>query len=79
MNVLGENMGEHLSEQFKYVDAEIGVIMKGELEYGPFDDYNIGVFQKDEDGFYRFLAFSELPMTCKMLREAAKKCSNLNA
>ena len=72
-------MDEHLSERFKYVDADIGVIMKGELEHGPFEVYNIGVFQKDEDGFYRFLAFIELPMTCEMLREAAKKCSNLNA
>jgi len=56
-----------------------GVIrMWCERDSAPFDDYIIGHFEKDGDGYYVFEPASGVRMTCKHLRMAAEKASELN-
>ena len=68
-----------LSREFEYVEIGETVEMSAERDCGPFDEYVVGYFIKDDDGHYRFAANSDEPMTCKQLREAAKKCGLLNS
>ncbi len=57
---------------------ESGVItMWCERDCAPFDDYMLGHFSKEEDGYYEFTPYGG-KMTCKHLRTAAKKASELN-
>ena len=57
---------------------ESGVMMMWcENDSAPFDDYMIGHFSKGDDGYYRFKPYGQ-EMTCKHLRTAAKKASELN-
>jgi len=67
-----------LSREFEYKD-HFGVIrMIAERDYGPFDKYTIGHFEKNEDGYFVFEPSNGVQMTCKQLREAAKKAGELN-
>lgn len=45
----------------------------------PFNDYVVGEFKRDDEGYYRFHPSATVVMTCKHLREAAKKASFLNS
>ena len=66
-----------LSSEFEYKE-HFGVIrMSGERECAPFDNYIIGYFEKTDEGYFVFEP-SIHRMTCKQLREASKKVSELN-
>lgn len=67
-----------LSEIYMYVESEPGIHkMFAEQDHGPFEEYCVGEFRKDGD-FYVFYPSAGVAMTCKTLREASKKTSNLN-
>lgn len=68
----------YLSKQFYFAVNDDTVSMFGEHDGGPFNRYLIGDFIMDSKGYYRFMPSQVYPMTCKMLFEAAKKCSILN-
>lgn len=52
--------------------------MMDERDCAPFDEYIVGYFDKGEEGDYEFNASEGVRMTCKHLREAADKTSELN-
>jgi hypothetical protein len=49
-----------------------------ERDCAPFDDYIMGHFEKDNEGFYRFEPSDGVKMACVHLREAAQKAGELN-
>ena len=52
--------------------------MMDERDCTPFDEYIVGYFDKGEDGYYEFNASEGVRMSCKHLRVAADKASELN-
>lgn len=67
-----------LSDIYTYVETGPGIHkMIAERDNGPFDVYSVGEFRKDGD-YYVFYPSVGVAMTCKTLREASKKTSNLN-
>jgi len=67
-----------LSDIFNYVDTGVGIEMTGEMDVAPYEAYVIGRFHKQEEGYWVFTPQGDRYMTCRILREAAKKCSILN-
>ena len=67
-----------LSREIEFRAVGDEVEMWCERDCTPFDDYVIGVFRKDDEGFYRLHASTGAVMRCKHLREAAQKVSELN-
>ena len=65
-------------DQYEYKE-HFGVIrMLRERDTGPFGYFIMGHFEKDEDGYYIFSPTDGVRMTCKDLRTAAQKASELN-
>lgn len=64
--------------QYEYKDHFGLVRMFRERDLAPFDYYIIGNFEKEDDGFYIFVPADSVRMTCKDLRTAAQKASELN-
>lgn len=57
-----------------------GVIrMWCERDSGPFDDYILGHFETNEEGYYVFHPSDGAEMSCKHLRTAAVKADELNS
>jgi hypothetical protein len=48
-----------------------------ERDCSPFDEYVVGYFDKNDEGYYVFNP-SGVAMTCKYLKFAAEKASDLN-
>lgn len=67
-----------LSRMYEYANNPDAIVMIGENRNPPFDKEIVGHFVKDEDGYFVFEpAIKQL--TCKQLREASKKVSQLNS
>ena len=68
-----------LAQEIEFRETSNGIQMWVERDTGPFDEYVLGVFQKDDDGFYRFHPTTGAVLTQKYLRQAAQKASELNS
>ncbi len=68
-------MSEFISRQFDYIKSGDAVHMYADLD--SFEEIHIGSFRENDNGYYEFHS-GDHPLTCKMLREAAKYASNLN-
>lgn len=68
-----------LSREIEFKQNDETVEMWVERDYPPFDDYVIGIFKKDHQGYFRLHPSAGAEMHCKHLREAAQKANELNA
>ena len=67
-----------MEREIEFKDLSGRIIMQVERDSAPFDEYILGVIKKDDLGYYRFAPNPGVIMTCKHLRVAAKKVSELN-
>lgn len=67
-----------LTASIEFKECKDSVNMWCERDSAPFDDYIIGGFKKEEDGYFVFYPALGVQMTCKQLRLAAQKASDLN-
>jgi len=64
-------------DSVKFIETSLGIEMRCEKEFGPFEEYTVGTFLEGTDGYWRFLAGDD-PITCKQLWQAHRKVSELN-
>ncbi len=67
-----------LSREFEYKEHYGVIRMIAERDVAPFDKYVVGNFEKVHEGYFIFMPSEGVGMTCKQLREAAKKTIELN-
>ena len=67
-----------LQSEIEFKDNGEFVEMWFEDDRPPFKDVLAGAFRKDEEGYFRFHPARKVVMTCKHLRIAAQKASELN-
>lgn len=67
-----------LMASIEFKDQHGIVRMWAERDCAPFDNYIIGHFEKGDEGYYIFEPSNGVQMTCKHLRTAAAKASELN-
>lgn len=65
--------------QYRYRDSSGIIQMFRERDIPPFDYFTMGIFKKNDDGYYYFLPYDGVQMTCKDLRTAAQKAIDLNS
>ena len=66
-----------LSSEFEYMESGRVVHMYAETTCGT-EQYILGTFRPAQNGYYYFEPVNGAELSCKMLREAAKKVSELN-
>ena len=64
--------------EIEFEDHFALILMFCERDVDPFDRYCLGHFENCDDGYWRFKPNRGVAMTCKQLREAATKASELN-